>query len=133
MSWNALATPLSLPSRVHACTLAEIVKYAAGSGDFNPLHFDGGGGERLVPGRLKQAWLGRMVTEWLAGRGFVRRLACRYIGADPVGMPLTIKGEARRREVVGSCHFLHVRLWCENTVGAITTVGSALVEWTTID
>lgn len=133
--WSPLAGVQPLAPRVHACTSAEIVRYLAASGDFNPIHFDreatgATGGRLLVPGRFKQACLGRLVSDWLGHRGFVRRLACRYLGADLVGQPLTCRGEVRRRSVDGGRRLVELRLSTHNAAGSPTTVGSAVVEWT---
>ena len=50
----------------------ELVLYAAGSGDFNPLHYDTEFpqakiiGDNIVHGRMKFAVLGELVSNWLA-------------------------------------------------------------------
>ena len=51
------------------------MKYAGGSGDFNPLHYDYQFpqakqiGSIIVHGRFKYAALGELVSNWLGHRG----------------------------------------------------------------
>jgi acyl dehydratase len=60
-----------LPPLTKAPDRAQLVKFAAGSGDFKPLHYDADFpqarelGDNLVHGRLKYAALGQMVSDWL--------------------------------------------------------------------
>jgi 3-methylfumaryl-CoA hydratase len=74
------------------------VKYAAGSGDFNPLHFDPDFpqardiGDNIVHGRLEYASLGQLVSAWLGHRGWIRRISAQYRGMDKRGVPFTCRG-----------------------------------------
>lgn len=64
-----------LPPLTKTLDRLDLVKYAAGSGDFNPLHYDPDFpqardiGDNIVHGRLKYAALGRVVSDWLSHRG----------------------------------------------------------------
>src|SRR4051812_28763641 len=105
LSWEAIREGDLLPERLHRCTRMDIVKYAAASGDFYPLHLDPDApesrerGKLIVPGRFKQVCLGRLVVEWVGPAGFLRRLVCRYVDEDTVGEPIVCRGEIRRRFV----------------------------------
>ena len=76
----------------------QLVQYAAGSGDFNPLHYDADFpqarqiGDNIVHGRLKYASLGECVSNWLGHSGWVRSIGCQYRGMDMQGKPFTVKG-----------------------------------------
>jgi len=60
-----------LPALIKQPDREQLVKYAAGSGDFNPLHYDPDFpqaqeiGANLVHGRFKYAALGQLVSDWL--------------------------------------------------------------------
>jgi acyl dehydratase len=77
-----------LPPLQKAPDREQLVKYAAGSGDFNPLHYDPDFpqaqqiGDNIVHGRLKYAALGQLVSDWLEGTGRVVRISAWYRGMD---------------------------------------------------
>jgi acyl dehydratase len=77
------------PLTVHL-TRADLVRYAGGSGDFNPIHWsDRVAGAVGLPGviahgMLTMAQAGRLVTNW-AGSGSVRSLGVRF--TRPVVVP----------------------------------------------
>jgi acyl dehydratase len=134
-TWESLQEGRTLPSQRLPCGRMDLIRYAAASGDFNPVHLDPDAAESrelgrlIVPGRYKQAHLGRWVTEWLGTHGRVVQLSCRYVGADTVGEPLTCMGEIRQRRTDGGRRLLEVSLWIENARGHRTTWGEATVEW----
>jgi acyl dehydratase len=111
-----------------------LVMYAAGSGDFNPLHYDPEFpqaveiGDNIVHGRLKYAALGRLVSDWLGHAGFVRRLSASYRGMDKQGASFTCRGRVSAvREEGGRRVVVELELWTESAEGAKTTVGAAEV------
>jgi acyl dehydratase len=59
-----------LPPLTKAPDREQLVKYAAGSGDFNPLHYDADFpqaqaiGGNIVHGRMKYAAMGQLVSDW---------------------------------------------------------------------
>ena len=115
------------PDRVH------LVQYAAGSGDFNPLHYDPEHpqareiGENVVHGRLKYAALGQLVSDWLGHRGWVRRISARYSGMDRRGETFTCRGRVVGVRDDGARTLVDLELWTESASGARTTVGEAEV------
>jgi acyl dehydratase len=119
-----------LPPIVMTPDRAQLVKYAAGSGDFNPLHFDPDFpqavaiGDNVVHGRLKYAALGRLVSDWLRHRGWVRRLSASYRGMDRRGERIVCRG---RITGLGEDGRVELALWTENEAGERTTVGDAEV------
>ena len=69
-------------------TTQQLVQWAAGSGDFNPLHHDFNFpqskqiGSVIVHGRFKYAGLGELVSNWLGHAGRIRKISCQYRGMD---------------------------------------------------
>ncbi len=87
-----------LPAIKIAPDKQQLVKFAAGSGDFNPLHFDEkfaknmGMPETIVHGRFKYAVVGRVVTEWMGPKGRLKRVGVNYRGMDVPNKEITAKG-----------------------------------------
>jgi acyl dehydratase len=112
---------------------AQLVKYAAGSGDFNPLHFDPDFpqardiGDNIVHGRLKYAALGQLVSDWLDHRGFVRRISASYLGMDRRGETFTCRGRVSDVREEDGRMVVELELWTENSEGQRTTDGGAEV------
>jgi len=77
-----------LPTLTKAPDRAQLVLYCAGSGDFNPLHWDQSFpqaqaiGDNIVHGRMKWSTLGQVVSDWVGGDGWVRSVSCQYRGMD---------------------------------------------------
>ena len=118
-----------------------LVKYAAGSGDFNPLHFDTDFpqvkeiGSNIVHGRLKYAAMGECVSNWLAHAGWIRSISAQYRGMDFVSTTFTCDGEVisvvEEADSSGAIEKVAtLKLWTSGADGAETTVGEAEVVLT---
>ena len=125
-----------LPAQTHAFDRLGLVKYAAGSGDFNPLHYDADFpqareiGDNIVHGRLKYALLGKLVSDWLAGDGWVRELACEYRGMDLRGAPVTATGRVSDKRTEDGAALVELELAVVGEEGRVSTPGSATVVLT---
>lgn len=118
-----------------------LVKYAAGGGDFNPLHFDADFpqvtqiGNNIVHGRMKYAAMGECVSNWVAHRGWIRSISAQYKGMDMVNAAFTCEGEV---VAVGdepgpdgaAAKVVTLKVWTEGAEGARTTTGEAEVVLT---
>ena len=111
----------------------ELVQYAAGSGDFNPLHYDTefpqakALGDNIVHGRMKYATLGELVSNWLAHSGRIKTIACSYRGMDMQGQPFRAQGTVvAKREEVGE-KLVDLQIAIVNGKGQTTTPGTATV------
>lgn len=77
--WESIQVGDKLPELKKKPGVSQLVKYAAGSGDFNPLHHDYNFfqaqaiGSIIVHGRFKYASLGELVSNWLGHRAASRR------------------------------------------------------------
>ena len=114
----------------------DLVKYAAGSGDFNPLHYDPDFpqareiGDNIVHGRLKYAALGQLVSDWLGHRGFIRRISASYRGMDHRGQSFTCHGRVTGVSEEHGRRIVELELWTEAADGRRTTEGAAEVAFT---
>lgn len=122
-----------LPAVRKAPGRLQLVQYAAGSGDFNPLHYDADFpqarqiGDNIVHGRMKYASLGECVSNWLGHTGWVRSLGCQYRGMDLQGKAFTVKGVVTAKRDEGGQKLVDIDVWTEDESGAKTTPGKAVV------
>jgi acyl dehydratase len=116
------------PMRIH------LVQYAAGSGDFNPLHYDADFpqaktlGGNIVHGRRKFSGLGRLVSNWLGHSGRIRTISCQYRGMDMFAETYTVKGVVTAKREEGGAKLVDLDVWTETAAGKKTTPGKATVE-----
>ncbi len=108
-------------------------KWAAASGDFDPIHYDRdyAVGQKLpdaiVNGRLKIALLSQLLTNWVGPHGFLKYLRASHRGMDIVNDPLTCKGVVTNKFNENGQLMVECKVWVENRKGEITTPGSATV------
>ncbi|HEX5479743.1 MAG TPA: MaoC/PaaZ C-terminal domain-containing protein [Dehalococcoidia bacterium] len=113
----------------------QLVKFAAGSGDFNPLHFDenfpmlGAMGlkENIVHGRFKYAQVGRLVFQFAGYKGRVKKFGVSYRGMDMLNKEITAKGVVTATRQENGENLVELDVWTENTDGQKTTPGTAVV------
>jgi acyl dehydratase len=123
----------ALPEIRKAPGVTQLVKYAAGSGDFNPLHHDYAFpqakqiGSIIVHGRFKYASLGEVVSNWLGHAGRIVRLSCQYRGMDFPDKAMICGGTVKRKWEENGEKLVELELWTTNEDGKNTTPGSAVV------
>lgn len=111
----------------------QLVHYCAGSGDFNPLHWDvqfpqaQAIGDNIIHGRMKYASLGEFVSNWLGHSGWVKSIGCQYRGMDMVNTTFTIRGRVAGKREEGGRRLVDLDVWTENAQGQKTTPGTATV------
>ena len=80
VTWQSIQEGQTLPGLDKQPGVTQLVKYAAGSGDFNPLHHDPNFpqakqiGSIIVHGRFKYASLGELVSNWLGHNGRIQKI-----------------------------------------------------------
>jgi len=132
-NWDSINDGDSLPELCKAPGVTQLVKYAAGSGDFNPLHHDYNFpqakqlGSIIIHGRFKYASLGQLVSDWLGHAGRIEKLSCQYRGMDFPDQELTCKGTIERKWEEGGKRKAQLSIWTENAEGKKTTPGEAIV------
>ncbi|MBI2723730.1 MAG: hypothetical protein HYX50_01585 [Chloroflexi bacterium] len=113
----------------------QLVKFAAGGGDFNPLHFDEnfpmlkpmGLSENIVHGRFKYAQVGRLVFAFAGYKGRVKNFGVSYRGMDMLNQEITARGVVTAIRDEGGEHLVDLDVWTENGEGKKTTPGTATV------
>ena len=122
-----------LPEVVKTPGRRELVQYAAGSGDFNPLHYDTefpqakAIGDNIVHGRMKFAVLGELVSNWLAHSGRIKTIACSYRGMDMQAKTFTARGTVVAAREQDGEKLVDLEIYIENEAGVRTTPGTATV------
>ncbi len=133
LQWNAIQEGDALPELRKAPGVTQLVKYAAGSGDFNPLHHDYAFpqakalGSIIVHGRFKYAALGELVSNWLQHGGRIVKLGCQYRGMDFPDQEMVLGGRVTRKWEEDGRRLVELELWTKNAEGKNTTPGTAVV------
>ena len=132
-TWESIKEGDALTELKKTPGVTQLVKYAAGSGDFNPLHHDYNFpqakqlGSIIVHGRFKYASLGQLVSDWLGHNGRIEKLSCQYRGMDMPDQEMTCKGEVMRKYEEAGQRKAQLSIWTENAKGQKTTPGEAIV------
>ena len=133
VTWDSIREGDPLPELKKQPGVTQLVKYAAGSGDFNPLHHDYNFpqskmiGSIIVHGRFKYASLGELVSNWLGHNGRIKKISCQYRGMDFPDKGMVCKGTVARKWEESGEKLAEVSIWTENSDGSKTTPGQAVV------
>lgn len=133
LTWNDIQEGDALPELRKKPGVTQLVKYAAGSGDFNPLHHDYAFpqakalGSIIVHGRFKYASLGELVSNWLGHGGRLRKISCQYRGMDFPDKEIVLGGTVKRKWEENGEKRVELALWTKNEDGKDTTPGKAIV------
>jgi hypothetical protein len=142
--WEDVTERMEIPPLKKIATSQMLVRWAAASGDFNPLHYDPafaaavGIGQPIVHGALKRQWLVQLVTDWIGDGGWMKRFSCQYRAmdtpramrtmADPVdGETWTCKGKVTKKYADAGEYCVDCDIWIENGKGENTTPGKATI------
>ncbi|MCP3987025.1 MAG: hypothetical protein GY723_21765 [bacterium] len=123
----------ALPELKKAPGVTQLVKYAGGGGDFNPLHHDFAFpqskalGSIIIHGRFKYAALGELVSNWLDHGGRIRKLSCQYRGMDLPEAEMILGGTVKRKWEENGEKLAELELYVNNAKGKNTTPGTATV------
>jgi acyl dehydratase len=122
-----------LPGLTKKPPLQQLVWFAAGSGDFNPLHYDFDFAKNMglqgpiIHGRFKYATLGQLIWEWVQPDGRIKSFECQYRGMDEPNKELQVSGVVKRKWQEGGENLVEVEIWTQDAEGKKTTPGSAVV------
>ena len=134
-NWDSFNEGDDLPELVKNPSVTQLVKYAAGGGDFNPLHHDFAFpqskaiGSIIIHGRFKYAALGELVSNWLDHGGCIQKIDCQYRGMDRPDQEMTLGGTIKRKWEEGGQKLVELELFVKNSKGRNTTPGSAIVRF----
>ena len=135
ITWDSINEGDVLPELKKKPGVTQLVKYAAGSGDFNPLHHDYNYfqsqaiGSIIVHGRFKYASLGELVSNWLGHNGSIKNISCQYRGMDFPDKELTCKGSVTRKWEENNEKLAELTVTAVNEDGKETTPGSVIVSF----
>jgi acyl dehydratase len=133
VKWDDVTEGMEIPTLHTHPTTQQLVWWAAGSGDFYQIHYDKdfaigtGLAGIIVHGALKNAFLGRMVHDWIGNTGRIKRYGCSYRGMDPVDQDIVCKGVVTKKYVEDGEKRVDVEIWTENPQGQKTSPGTATV------
>ncbi len=134
LRWDSFAEGDALPELVKKPGVTDLVKYAAGGGDFNPLHHDFAFpqskalGSIIIHGRFKYAALGELVSNWLDHGGRIVKLGCQYRGMDMPENEMTLGGRVAKKYEEDGKKLADLELFVNNAKGKNTTPGTATGE-----
>ena len=124
---------MEIPSLVKHPTTRQLVMWAMASGDLYEIHYDRdfakshGLDSVILHGRLKAAFLGQLLTDWMGTEGVLKKMSCQYRGIDVPGQDILVKGTVTKKYVQNGEHCVELEIWTENPRGIKTTPGSAVV------
>ncbi len=133
IEWAKIQEGDTLPELRKKPGVTQLVKYAAGSGDFNPLHHDYSFpqskalGSIILHGRFKYASLGELVSNWLGHEARIRKISCQYRGMDFPDREMVCRGSVKRKWEENGEKLIELEVWTENDEGKRTTPGGAVV------
>ena len=123
-----LLPPLELPP----VTREMLLRYAEASRDPNPVHTDSeaaravGAHDVLVHGMLQMAWLGRVVTNWVAQRQ-LREFDARFVAMTLPGERITCTGRIVEKLERDGSRLVRIAVVATSESGEIKVAGEALV------
>ncbi|OIP28574.1 MAG: hypothetical protein AUK39_00200 [Dehalococcoidia bacterium CG2_30_46_19] len=123
-----------MPSLVKQTTRRQLVQWAGASGDFYEIHYNkdfalaSGLPDVILHGRLKSAYLGQMLTDWIGLEGNLKKYNVRYRGMDFPEQDLACKGKVTKKYVHDNEHLVELDIWTENPKGEKTIIGTAVVS-----
>ncbi len=123
-----------IPSLVKRTTRRQLVQWAGASGDFYEIHYNkdfalaSGLPDVILHGRLKSAYLGQMLTDWIGLEGNLKKYNVRYRGMDFPDQDLTCKGKVTKKYAQDNEHLVELDIWTENPKSEKTITGSAVVS-----
>lgn len=135
ITWDSINEGDAIPELKKTPGVTQLVKYAAGSGDFNPSHHDYNFpqsqaiGSIIVHGRFKYATLGECVSNWLGHAGRIRKISCQYRGMDFPDKEITCKGTITKKWEENGEKLVELSVRTENDDGNNTTPGVVLVAF----
>ena len=131
--YEDVAEGQEIPALKKHPTRRQLVMWAGASEDFYEIHYDTEFARKnklddvVVHGRLKAAFLGQLLTDWIGPDGVLKKMSCRYKGTDPSNEDMSIRGTVTRKYVEGADHCVDLDIWTERTDGVKTTQGVATV------
>lgn len=115
-------------------TNIQLVKWAAGSGDFNAIHYDLNVAKKqglenvLIQGPLKAALVNKLLMELCGQTGHIRRVKSTYSGMDIAGNTLTCTVTIAGKYEENGARCVACTYAMTNQEGRTTVKGDAVLE-----
>jgi acyl dehydratase len=115
-----------------AVSLTTVVKFAAATGDFAPVHHDiefarsTGLPTVILHGQMKVAYLCQLLTDWIGEQGTLKKLDLRIRRADHPGETLKAQGRVTNKYTRNGENYVECEVWVENSREQ-SVAGTALV------
>ncbi|MFC1913996.1 MaoC/PaaZ C-terminal domain-containing protein [Chloroflexota bacterium] len=125
---------LIIPALTKSPTKRQLVKWAGASNDYNEVHYDKDSAIRegfsgvIVHGRLKAAFLGQFITDWIGMKGCLNNLSCNYRRVDYLDGHLICNGRVTKKYVLDGKGLVQCQIWVENDIGERSVTGEAEVS-----
>ncbi len=145
MYWEDINIGQEIPALSKIATTLTLVKWAGAFGDFNPLHYENDFAVNfmrtdgiIVHGTLKRQWLIQMLTDWIGGEGWLKRIQTQFrimdhprhmknLIAPEDGDTLVCNGKVTGKSEKDGEYLVECDIWLENGKGEVTTSGTATV------
>ena len=114
-------------------TNENLARWAAGSGDFNPIHYDQeysriqGLPNVIAPGPFKSSLVCRMLLSWIGKKGRIAKLHSRYKSMDIPGDTLICEGKVTKKFIRDNMRSLECEFSVSNQKKEISVSGYAVL------
>ena len=126
---------MNLPVQKQKITSQQLVMYAGASGDYYQIHYDQDYAKSndlpgiIIHGALKNALLGKLITDWIGENGDLLELSVQYRGMDVPDDELIITGVVTGIKInPDELNDINCDIWIENSSGKKSTLGKAVVH-----
>lgn len=84
-------------------------------------------------GGLRETWLAHLCTDWMGDDGWLWKMYCEHRRFNFIGDTTWVRGEVVDKKQIDGRNEVHVKIWCENQRGDITSPGEAVILLPTRD
>lgn len=134
-TWDSINEGDAIPELKKKPSLTQLVKFAAGNWDFNPLHHDFKNvaaeflGSVLVQGHFRYAALGELVQTWLGHNqgGRIKTISCEHRGMDFPDVDIICRGTVARKYEENGQKLVDLTIWTQDKDGKQNSPGRATV------
>ena len=111
----------------------QLVMWAGAAGDYYPLHYDKDFAQSkglpnvIVHGQLVYCFLSQLITDWIGGKGILKKLSCNYRGMFFVNEDVICQGKVTKKFVEAGDHYVECDIWAQNSKGEKIVPGKAVL------
>ncbi len=134
MDYDKLELGDRIPPLALHLSIVQLVMYCAATWDFARLHYDRGyslGGmgfpQPVVDPQMHGALVARMLTDWLSGSGFIRKLSLSYRSPCFMGDDVTYSGTVTAKYINDGEKLIECDIQVENQKAEHPVTASATI------